>query len=173
LFEDIVKTICTTNTRWAQTKRMVANLVAAFGEPWPLAPEWRAFPTPAALAAAGEAGLRAAGLGYRAAAVAELARRVRDGALDPEAWKDPALPEEALRRQVAGLRGVGPYATATLLMLLGRYAHLAIDSELRAFTARHYFGGAATDEAAIRALYAPWGWWQYLAYWFDPGQGDG
>ena len=32
-FEDVVKTILTTNTLWAATKRMNLNLIAAFGDP--------------------------------------------------------------------------------------------------------------------------------------------
>ena len=51
VFEDLVKTICTTNCTWSATVRMVTALVdelgvAAFGG--------RTFPTPAAMAAAGD-----------------------------------------------------------------------------------------------------------------------
>ncbi len=42
LFEDVVKTICTTNTTWTQTKAMVARLVNTAGEPYPGNPELRA-----------------------------------------------------------------------------------------------------------------------------------
>src|SRR5258708_8111353 len=46
LFEDVVKTICTTNTNWAQTKGMVARLVARVCYSYPLDPERHPFPTP-------------------------------------------------------------------------------------------------------------------------------
>ena len=68
------------------------------------------------------------------------------------------------------IKGVGPYAAATILMILGRYEHLAIDSEMRAFVSKKYYPDQPITEAQIRAIYAPWGKWQYLAYWFDaPG----
>ena len=54
-------------------------------------------------------------------------------------------------------------------MIMGRYEHLAIDSQMRAFVAKKYFQGQPVSMAQIRATYAPWGKWQYLAYWFDPG----
>ena len=46
LFEDVVKVICTTNIQWGGTKKMVAGLVAAHGEPYPGDPGRRAFPAP-------------------------------------------------------------------------------------------------------------------------------
>src|SRR5258707_1294597 len=54
IFEDTIKTICTTNTTWTQTKGMVARLVNRLGDPFPTNPELRAFPTPAQIAAAGD-----------------------------------------------------------------------------------------------------------------------
>lgn len=171
VFEDVVKTVCTTNTTWRQTKAMVKRLVDALGAPFPGQPEARAFPAPEQVAACGEDRLRAEiRLGYRARYVAALAERVASGALDLEALRSPEMPDEDVRRAVRALPGVGPYAAATILMLLGRYGEVAVDSELRAFTAKHYFPGAPPTDAQIRALYADWGRWKYLAHWFDPGQ---
>jgi hypothetical protein len=53
------------------------------------------------------------------------------------------------------------------MMILGRYQHLAVDSEMRAFVSKKYFQSEPVTEAQIRAIYAPWERWQYLAYWFD------
>src|SRR5579862_7816390 len=54
VFEDVVKTICTTNCSWALTRRMITGLVEHLGEPAPGAPArgWigRAFPGPEAMA---------------------------------------------------------------------------------------------------------------------------
>src|SRR5687767_15382586 len=50
VFEDLVKTICTTNCSWGLTKSMVSNLVEKLGTP--AAGGKKAFPTPAAMAAA-------------------------------------------------------------------------------------------------------------------------
>ncbi len=170
LFEDIVYTLCTTNINWAGTIRMVERLVTKLGEAFPGQPEWRAFPTPEAIVAAGPDFLKAeTGLGYRSGYVWELAANVVSGELDLAIFDNPALAVEALHRDLRRLKGVGDYAAATILMLLGRYERLAIDSELRSFASTKYFNGETPTDAQIKELYAPWGAWQYLAYWFDAG----
>jgi 3-methyladenine DNA glycosylase/8-oxoguanine DNA glycosylase len=169
LWEDVVKTILTTNTTWRQTRAMASRLVAELGAPLPTDPSLRAFPSPSAVAGAGEGHLQErTRLGYRAAFVARLARDLRAGELDLEGLKRADLPTAELRRRLLALPGVGPYAAATLCMLLGRYDELAVDTELRAHVRRKYFGGAAATEAEMREVYARWGRWRYLAYWFDP-----
>lgn len=168
LWEDVVKTILTTNTTWAQTTAMAARLVAVLGAPHPAAPALRAFPTPEAVAAGEEALTGQVRLGYRNASVLRIAREVASGALDLEALRESALPTAELRRELLRLPGVGPYAAATLLMILGRYDELGIDTELRAHVRRKYFAGQAVAEARLREPYERWGRWRYLAYWFDP-----
>jgi 3-methyladenine DNA glycosylase/8-oxoguanine DNA glycosylase len=168
VFEDVVKTICTTNTRWRGTKRMVAQLVATLGKPWPIDPALRAFPTPEAIAQAPpEAFTRTVPLGYRGPYIRRVAQQVADGELDLEALRDASIPSATLKRQLLALRGIGPYAAHTLMMLLGRYEELAIDAEMRAFVRRKYFAGRAPKDAEMRAVYDGWGRWRYLAYWFD------
>lgn len=168
LFEDVVKTICTTNIQWGGTKRMVEGLVDAFGEPWPGDPSRRAFPTARSIAStsAPEFDARTA-LGYRAGYVHELARRVAGGELDLEVLAEGGLPTPELRKELLSIKGVGPYAAATLLMILGRYDELAVDTVFREFVANRYFGGERRPDAEARAVYDDWGDWKYLAYWFD------
>jgi 3-methyladenine DNA glycosylase/8-oxoguanine DNA glycosylase len=169
LFEDIVYTLCTTNTTWAGTIRMVDCLVAMLGEEFPGQEAWRAFPTAEAIAAAGETYLaQEVRLGYRSRYLWQLAVDVAAGHLDLQSLEDPSLPIQELLRILLQIKGIGGYAAATLLMLVGRYEHLAIDSQMRAFVAKKYFQGQPVSVAQIRATYAPWGRWQYLAYWFDP-----
>jgi 3-methyladenine DNA glycosylase/8-oxoguanine DNA glycosylase len=147
---------------------MVDRLVTTLGEALPGDQEWRAFPTPEAVALAGEKFLvEEVRLGYRSHYLWQLATQVVEGHLDIQALEDPALPIKDLRRALLGIKGVGSYAAATLLMILGRYDELAIDTQMHAFVAQKYFAGQRVSEAQIRALYAPWGRWQYLAYWFD------
>jgi 3-methyladenine DNA glycosylase/8-oxoguanine DNA glycosylase len=164
LFEDAFKVLLTTNTTWRQTQQMVARTVSALGQPLPDQPDQRAFPTPAAMLAVGEAFFKnEARLGYRSAAAVGLAER----AAELETLRDSALSTPELRRRLLSFNGIGPYGAATLLMLLGRYEYLAVDSELRSFTAKKYFGGKPGTVAAIEQLYAHWGRWQYLGYWLD------
>jgi 3-methyladenine DNA glycosylase/8-oxoguanine DNA glycosylase len=168
VFEDVVKTICTTNTRWSGTKRMVANLVAALGDSYKDKPDLHAFPTPKAIARTRpDIFNKTVPLGYRGAYVHSLAQQVASGDLDLEALRDPSIPSETLKRKLRGIKGVGPYATHTLMMLLGHYDELAIDAEMRVFVARKYCNGKTPNAKEICAVYEDWGRWRYLAYWFD------
>ena len=68
VFEDVVKTICTTNTAWSGTRRMTAALVDNLGVEAP--GRAHAFPTPEAMAAAPERFYKeVARAGYRLAAI--------------------------------------------------------------------------------------------------------
>ncbi len=132
VFEDVVKTICTTNCTWSATVRMVTALVQTLGLPAAGAPERRAFPTPQAMAEAGEdfyAGV--AKTGYRGAYLRTLAADVAEGRLDLEALDDPELPDDEAAERLLALPGVGPYACAHVMMLLGRYGRLVLDSWTR------------------------------------------
>lgn len=166
VFEDVVKTICTTNASWGLTKGITRRLCERLGEPF--RGEAYAFPTPERLATATEDYLRKeVKSGYRSPYLIELARRVVDGELDPEAWKDSPLDSVALKREVMGVKGVGPYAADNILKLLGRYDFLALDSWLRRkFAEIHNDGEAAPDEE-IEEFYAPFGEWKGLAISLD------
>ncbi len=166
LFVDVVKTILTTNTLWAATRRMDKNLVDEFGAPLPADHARRAFPTPARLAATDEATLRSATrLGYRAPYVLDLARRAASGELDIESLKASGLPTLELRKQLMRVKGVGSYAAANLLMLLGHYDFIPVDSWALKMVSQEWHGGAPVGPAEVEAAFARWGGWKGLAYW--------
>jgi 3-methyladenine DNA glycosylase/8-oxoguanine DNA glycosylase len=166
LFEDVLKTILTTNTLWAATIRMARNLVNQLGDPLPSDPEKRAFPTPESLTAAGEAVLRAeTRLGYRAPYVQELAQRVANGELDLEALKSEEIPTPELRKRLLALKGIGGYAAANLLMLLGRYDFIPVDSWALKMVSLEWHDGKAVGPAEVEAAFERWGPWKGLAYW--------
>jgi len=168
LFEDVVKTITTTNTTWRQTIGMVERIVNTLGEPYPANPELRAFPTPQQVAAADDAVFTGVlKLGYRGPYVQQLAREIVAGERDLEALKHSDLPPKELRKELKQIKGVGDYAANTLLMILGRYGELAVDSEVRSLVSRLYFNGEAVTEAQIQDTYRHWDEWKYLVYWFD------
>lgn len=170
VFEDAVKVVLTTNTTWKQTQGMTRRIVEGLGPAWPGDATRHAFPCPQAFLDAGEAYFKkVARVGYRAPALVGLAER----AAELEAFRTSTLDTPELRKQLLSFRGIGPYAAATLLMLLGRYDYLAIDSEVRAFTAKKYFNGRIGKDAEIRALYADWGRWTYLGYVLDWAPLDG
>ncbi len=90
VFEDLVKTICTTNCTWSATVRMVSAIVRELGVPATGAPERRSFPSPAALADAdGTFFTDVAKAGYRGPYLQTIATEVAEGRLDLEALADP------------------------------------------------------------------------------------
>ena len=107
-------------------------------------------------------------LGYRSAYIMQLAQEVAGRERDLESLKDSSLPREEVKKELKSIKGVGEYAANTLLMLLGHYGELALDSEMRSFVTQHYFDGRAPSDKEILAMYDRWGEWKYLAYWFDP-----
>jgi len=166
LFEDTVKTILTTNVQWSGTIRMVRALVDRFGAPLHDDLARRAFPTPERLAAADEASLRASGLGYRAPYVLDLARSLAAGDRDLEGLREADLSSEDLRRELLSIKGVGDYAAASLLMLLGRYDAVPVDSWARTLVSREWHDGEPVGRAEVEAAFQDWGTWKGLAYWF-------
>ncbi|HEX8197371.1 MAG TPA: hypothetical protein VF571_14350 [Pyrinomonadaceae bacterium] len=166
VFEDLIKTICTTNCSWALTKKMVANLVEKLGET--TANGRKSFPTTEKMAAMPvefcREEIRA---GYRAPYFPELANKILSGEVDVESWLASDLPTKDLKKQIKSVKGCGDYAAENLLKLLGRYDGLALDSYLRMrFAKIHNNGTVATDEQ-IRRHYEQFGEWRGLALWLE------
>lgn len=165
-FEDIIKIIATTNTRWLQTRRMIERLVERFGE---VAPSGhRAFPTAARLARASEDELRQTSLGYRSRSIHQLSRAVVEETLPlrppfPVSECDPSDLAAFYRR----LPGIGPYGAAHLMAMDGRYDQIAVDTEFRRFVSERYHAGRMVKDRTMLRRYDPWGRWRYLAYWSE------
>lgn len=167
LFEDVIKTILTTNTLWAATKRMNNNLIEQFGQPLAEDPARRAFPTAEALAGASEEVLRqSTRLGYRAPYVLSIAQTVAAGQIDLEALKHSDLPSAELRKELLTLKGIGGYAAANLLLILGRGDYLPVDTWAASLVSKEWYGGQKVTEKQIQAAFAEWGQWKGMAYWF-------
>jgi 3-methyladenine DNA glycosylase/8-oxoguanine DNA glycosylase len=171
VFEEVVKTICTTNCTWSATERMVEALVAGLGEAAPTAPDGgsggRAFPTPEALAAADESFFRESmRSGYRGPYLRRIAAEVASGELDLEGLAT-ARPEEVsdedLERELLALPGVGPYAAAHIMLLIGRYSRLVLDSWTRPKYAA-LVGKKKTDRQ-IAWRFRRYGRYAGLAFW--------
>lgn len=167
VFEDAVKTLLTTNTSWAGTKRMVEALVVNYGSPLPVAESASAFPSPEQLASVDVEALRTtARLGYRAPYVAELAQAVTSGTLDLESLKTTSLTTSALHKYLMSIKGVGAYAAASMLMLLGRYDFVPVDSWAHKLVSHEWYGGEPVTKAQIEQAFERWEEWKGLAYWF-------
>jgi 3-methyladenine DNA glycosylase/8-oxoguanine DNA glycosylase len=166
-----VKTICTTNCAWSATERMVGALVKHLGEPAAGAadgPYGRAFPTPEAMAETDEAFYRdVARAGYRGAYLRTLAADVASGTLDLEALGQASrdkLSDDELAGQLLALPGVGPYAAAHIMLLLGRYSRLVLDSWTRP-TYAGLNGGRTVKDTTIERRFRRYGPYAGLAFW--------
>lgn len=167
LFEDVAKTILTTNTSWSGTLRMTNALVTQLGTSLSTSPDRHAFPTPAQVAVVDETFLREeTKLGYRAPRILSLARDVASGRLKLEALKDETLTTDEVRDALLAIQGVGPYAAASLLTLLGRFDDVPVDSWARTRVSRHCYNGEPVTKAEVRDAFAGWGAWKALVYWF-------
>ena len=166
VWEDYVKTVCTTNTTWAQTKGMVARLIEAYGAP--LGDDGlRAFPPPEFVAAAAPDSFAAAvRAGYRAPYIQATATAIAAGQLDLERFKQLAREVETaeLMAELRKLRGIGPYGAAHMAMLLGSYGHVPVDSWARDLVRRYLRNGAPVTDRDVHAHFADFGRWKGLAF---------
>jgi 3-methyladenine DNA glycosylase/8-oxoguanine DNA glycosylase len=160
VFEDVVKTVCTTNCAWSGTVRMVTALVENLGV------EGRTFPSPEAMAEAGDDFYRdVARAGYRGPYLRAIAAAVADGTLDLEALDGRSdLPDEEVAERLLALPGVGPYAAAHIMMLLGRYGRLILDSWTRPTYAR-IAGRKTVKDTTIERRFRRYKDFAGLAFW--------
>jgi 3-methyladenine DNA glycosylase/8-oxoguanine DNA glycosylase len=165
-FEDVLKTILTTNTLWAATRRMNLNLIATYGVPF-MGTDLKTFPLPDRIAESSDQVLRqAVRVGYRAPAIHELAVQVASGQLDIEAFKTSALPTLDLRKELLKIRGVGPYAAANLLMILGRSDFIPVDSYAMKMVSHEWYRGKPVSSKQVEKKFQKWGEFKGLAFWF-------
>jgi N-glycosylase/DNA lyase len=172
VFEEVAKTICTTNCTWSATVRMVSALVEHLGPRASGAPAegWfgRAFPSPEAMAEADEDFYKGvAKAGYRGAYLRAVAGSVAAGAIDIEAWGRASrddLSDDELEANLLALPGVGPYAAAHIMMMLGRYSRLILDSWTRPTYAR-IVGRKKVADATIVKRFRRYGPYAGLAFW--------
>ena len=170
VFEEVVKTICTTNCAWSATVRMVGALVEHLGEPGPSpdGPFGRAFPTPEAMARTNERFYKdVARAGYRGQYLRSLATSVASGELDLEALgraSPEELSDDELAAQLLALPGVGPYAAAHVMLLLGRYSRLILDSWTRPKYLR-VSGMKRAKDTTIERRFRRYGPYAGLAFW--------
>jgi 3-methyladenine DNA glycosylase/8-oxoguanine DNA glycosylase len=163
VFEDVVKTVCTTNCAWSGTVRMVSALVEHLGVE---GRHGRAFPQAAAMAEAADDFYReVARAGYRGPYLRAIASAVAEGTLDLEELDSSSdLTDNEVAGRLLGLPGIGPYATAHVMMLVGRYRRLILDSWTRPTYARLTHRRTVTDKG-IERRFRRYGDFAGLAFW--------
>ena len=150
-FGDALMVLATTNCSWAITTRMVSNLIHRWGRNG-------ALPSQQTVAKRSEKELRDATWGYRAPYLQELARGP-----NLETLRHDKRPTVELRKYLLSLRGFGAYAADTMLKLLGRFEHLALDSWVTRVW-KEKFPRRKPTESAIRRRLSRYGPWTGLAF---------
>jgi len=171
VFEDVVKTLCTTNCSWGLTVTMVNALVTNLGD----APAGErnalhsAFPTADVMAGQNERFYRdVVRSGYRAPRFIELAELQATGAIDLEALGAASreeIPDEEVERQLLALPGIGPYAAAHVMMTIGRNSKLILDSWTRPKYKRVTGARRQPTDAQIVKRFTRYGPEAGLAFW--------
>ena len=184
-FEDVVRTICTTNCAWSATERMIAALVSHLGTAQTTAgarrakcvagdsiatPTWegRAFPSASQIAGADDAFFKdVARAGYRGPYLRAIARAVVAGEIDLEGWRAASrdeLSDDDLAARLLALPGCGPYAVAHIMMLFGRCSRLVLDSWTRPRYAQ-LVGKKTVADRTIERRFARYGEHAGRAFW--------
>jgi len=82
------------------------------------------------------------------------------------ATNQSSVPTVDLTKKLLTLPGIGPYAASCLLIYLGRYDRVNVDSWARTMVGRE-LGHAVTDKE-VHAFFEPYGEWKALVYHFYP-----
>ena len=137
-FPTLISFICSAQMRVARIHGMQQALRREFGEPVAFdGRQYRAYPTPGALAAASEGDLRDLNLGYRAPYVKRSAELVADGEAHPEDAR--GLDYEDARAALTEFVGVGDkVADCILLFSLGYLEAVPLDTWIRTTIAEYY-----------------------------------
>jgi N-glycosylase/DNA lyase len=145
-FEDFVKTVCTINTTWNQTKKMIAAIAEMFDG---------YFPSPRQILQLDHNELIIkCKIGFRSKTILEATKNmIRDKfvSLNGDGFATYAY--------LNSLWGIGPYAASHLMVLQRDYSNLPIDSDVLAYLARK---GIA--ESGVATYYSQWGAYAFLGY---------
>ncbi|MBY0112033.1 MAG: hypothetical protein K2Y21_04370 [Phycisphaerales bacterium] len=168
LFEDVLKTVTSCNVTWPGTIHMNRRLCEVLGVESPGGA--RTFPDPATIAKTSPLLLRErCRVGYRDKRIVELAAIFASGDASVAAIADAGTSDDDVHELLIGLPGVGPYAAANIMQLLGRYSRLPLDSE----SVRHgktilgFRGGAKQVMQRVKRHFAPFKDQAFRSYWFE------
>ena len=149
-YEDFLKTICTINTTWANTKMMTERLVANIG--------MGASPSPTQVLDAAEQLKPLVRLGYRSELLVDATNQLLSQGLLSE---DGSAQQEVIGYEdLIALRGIGPYAANHMAVLQSDYSTIPVDSEVRSF----FQTKKGESEVPIEETFANWGIYKFLGY---------
>ena len=153
-WECLISFICSSNSNIPRISANIEDISRSFGRPVRMGDHLSStFPTPQALAEAGEARLRQLGLGFRATYVAAVATIIADGDLDLFGLRE-ATYEDALEALTA-LPGVADkIANCVLLFSLDKLEAFPVDVWVHRAIEEWYLDG--TDKKLSRKDMRPW-----------------
>ncbi len=166
LYEDVVKTLFTTNASWAFTKQMCQRLVSECASSYGETDYGTVFPTPEMVSPLDLSTLtKKCRLGYRA----EYLQNVTTAFIDGGDSLERGFPAEVVKR-LSEVKGLGPYCVNHIAMLLGEYSQIPVDSEVRSYCKEI---GLSHKEEMILEHYYPWHPYEFLAFRIDRRLGPG
>jgi N-glycosylase/DNA lyase len=158
-WEDAVKTICTTNASWAYTKIMCRNLCSLLGVN-------ECFPTPDSIYSAGIEFLKEkVKLGYRSKYIYKLSEDVLSMKIRLNNLKYGKCFESFAEDKIKKIKGLGPYGTNHLLVMLGWYSYLPIDREVMKFLKVKPLPSGKCPWKTLH--YSEWRNYRFVIYKFD------
>lgn len=165
VFEDVIKTISSTNCSWGLTKAISKRLCEELGDGFNGS---NTFPSPLQIAESSESFIRnSVKAGYRSPYLLEFSEMVVEGRLNPESLMNSRLESHELRNEILKIKGVGDYAANTILGLLGRYDYLALDIWTRKrFRELNPNVKDPTDQV-IQEYYSEFGKWSGVMFTLD------
>ena len=156
-FEDLIKTVCTTNCDWKSTKRMCAALCNLTNGTFPEPEQLHEF-TPRQLA-------KTVPVGYRAKTIIQAAKLWSHGGFDLDDLANNG-DFDGVRELLSSIKGVGPYCINHMLVLLGCYTDIPVDSQVMKCLCERHFGGQRVSTKEAVKPYQQYGKYRFLAFKF-------
>jgi 3-methyladenine DNA glycosylase/8-oxoguanine DNA glycosylase len=145
----LIKTVCTINTTWKQTKTMVSSIVY-LGD--------GLFPQPIELQDIGPIRLaKECKLGFRAKTVDTVTTQLlTDNAIEVDGSARAGF---VTYEYLNSLKGIGPYSASHAMMLMRDFSTLPVDSEVSA-----YLRDSGLDPNDAQNTFKHWGEYRFLGY---------
>ena len=106
-------------------------------------------------------------LGYRAEYVHEFSKKVIEGQFDLDTWETIDDTQE-LKEKIRSIKGVGEYSAHHIMMLLGNYSFLPLDSVVEKYLVENYFDGKNDiNKKDLPKPFERFGKWKYLIFRYD------
>ena len=156
LFEDVIKTLFTTNASWAYTKKMCQSLLGVCTKHFGWVDAEKTFPSVSQVLSIPMSVLEGEGrMGYRSKYLRNIAKKF-NYCDEFVGWS-----KDAILQELSTVKGLGSYSINHVAMLLGKNDRIPIDSEVRRIMR---LLGRSDKKTCIEEYYALWDPYQNLAF---------